>query len=227
MKNLLRALRHEWLQIVLLAAPFALAAAWWDRLPARVVTHWDLHNQPNGWMPKTTGLLVPPAVNVVLCAIIAWVPRIDPRLRRRGGASDLGQRRAVRGFRLGFSAFMTAICLMVIAAVAGWRMDIGRICCTGSLMLFAVVGNYLANLEPNYMMGIRTPWTLEDPATWRATHRMGSRVMVFGSLTLLAVSFFVPSAAQLGLLIGFGVALALWSLGYSAWFYQTHSSATK
>ena len=51
--------------------------------------------------------------------------------------------------------------------------------------------------------------------------------MVFGSLALLIVGFFVSSAVQVGLLIGFVVALAAWSLGYSAWFYQTHAAAAK
>ena len=227
MKNILRLLRHEWLQIVLLAVPFVLAAAWWNKLPANVATHWDIHNRPNGWMPKAPGLLLLPVLNIIPCVIIAWVPRIDPRLRRRGSATELGQRRAWRGFRLGFSAFMTAISLMIIVTAAGWRMDIGRVCFSGTFLLLAVIGNYLANLEPNYLMGIRTPWTLEDPATWRATHRLGSRLIVFGSLALLIVGFFVSSLVQLGLLIGFALVLAVWSLGYSAWFYQTHRAAAE
>ena len=122
MKNLLRLLRHEWLQTVLLAVPFVLAAAWWNKLPANVVTHWDIHNRPNGWMPKAPGLLLLPVVNVLLCFLFAWLPRIDPRLRRRGAATELGQRRAWRGFRLGSGAFMTAISLVIIAAAAGWRI---------------------------------------------------------------------------------------------------------
>ena len=227
MKNILRLLRKESLQVVLLALPFALAALWWNKLPDRVVSHWDLHNQPNGWMPKAPGLLLLPTLNIFLCALIASLPRIDPRLRRRASATDLGQGRAWRGCRLGFSAFMTAFALLIIVTAAGWRLDIGRICCSGMFILLAVTGNYLANLEPNYLMGIRTPWTLEDPATWRATHRLGSRVMVFGSVALLVVGFFVPGAVQFGLLIGFAVLLVLGSLGYSAWFYQTHSAAAK
>ena len=39
------------------------------------------------------------------------------------------------------------------------------------------------------------------------------------------VGFYVSSAGRLGLLIGFVVALAVWSLGYSARFCQTHRAA--
>ena len=135
-----------------------LAAAWWDRLPAHGVIHWDIR----------------------------------------------------RGCRLGLAAFVTALSLMIITTAAGWRVDNGRVCCGGtSLLLLMVVGNYLANLEPNCLMGIRTLWTLEDPATWRATHRLGSRVMVFGSLALFVV---VPATG---------------SFGFSAWFYQTHGTAAR
>ena len=157
MKKLLPTLRREPLQVVLLAVPFVAAAVWWDRLPARVVSHWDLHNQPDGWMPRAPGVLLLPVANVFLCILIALLPRIDPRLRRRGGAADLGQRRAWRAFRIGFSAFLAAISLLIIATAAGRRLDIARLCLSGAFGLLAFVGNYLANLEPNYLMGIRTP----------------------------------------------------------------------
>ena len=216
-------LRKEGFQLVLLALPFVLAEVLWDRLPARVVTHWDFHNQPNGWMPKAPGLLLPPTINVLVTALFALAPRIDPRLRRRG-AGDFSQRRAWRAMRLGVSGFIAGVCLVVIAAAAGWQADVGRVCLMGMLILFAIIGNFLGRLEPNYLLGIRTPWTLEDPTTWRATHRLGSRVMVFGSLALLLVGFFVPSLVLLGMTGGFVVLLVLGSLGYSAWFYQRHAA---
>ncbi len=227
MKNIPRLLRREWLQFVLLVLPFAVAALWWNKLPDRVVSHWDIHNQPNGWMPKAPGLLLTPVLSIFLCVLIAFIPRIDPRLRRSDGNMSLGQRRAWRAFRLGLSALLAAISLMIIASAAGWHFDVGRVCFAGTFLLLAVVGTFLGRLKPHYLMGIRTPWTLEDPETWRATHRVGSRLMVFGSLTLLAVGFFVPATVQFGLLIGFSIVLILWSVGYSAWFYHTHTATAK
>ncbi len=227
MKNILRLLRREFLQITLLVLPFALAAAWWNRLPATVVSHWDIHNQPNGWMPKAPALLLLPVLNIGLCGLFAVLPRIDPRLRRNPDAANPRQRRLWQMFRLASSAQLTVLALVIIVAAAGWRVDIGRVCCSSLLVLLAVMGNFFGNIEPNYLMGIRTPWTLEDPATWRSTHRLGSRVMVFGSVALLVIGFFVPGVVQFGLLIGFAVVLAVGSVGYSAWFYQTHASAVK
>ena len=58
------------------------------------------------------------------------------------------------------------------------------------LLFFIILGNYLGNVRPNYFVGIRTPWTLENPETWRATHRLGGRLMFFGALILLLGQFF-------------------------------------
>lgn len=216
-------LRKEGLQLVVLALPFVLATALWNKLPDRIVTHWDLHNQPNGWMPKAAGLLVPPAINVLVTALIAFVPRIAPRLLHRGEpvlGTGARLRRVWRWLRLVLSTFVAGICMVAASAATGWRLDVGWACSMGGLVLLVVCGNFLANLEPNYLFGIRTPWTLEDPTTWRATHRLGSRVMVFGALALLLVGAFVPGAILTGLLLGFVFLLTLGSLGYSAWFYQ-------
>ena len=220
MKNLSRLLRKEGLQIVILALPFVLAVALWDKLPARIVTHWDFHNRPNGWMPKAQGLFLPPAINVLITLVLALVLRFVPPLRGDGSVTIAGQRRVWRAVRLCQSAVFSSICMVAAVAAAGWQLDIGWACSMASLVLLAVIGNLLANIQPNYLLGIRTPWTLHDPLTWRATHRLASRVMFFGSLALLMVGCLVPGPVLVALLLGFVVLLALGGLGYSAWFHQ-------
>ena len=218
--KILRLLRQESVQLLLLALPFALAAAWWNKLPPTVVTHWNLHGQPNGWMPKGPGLLLAPALNVALCLLFAFLPQLDPRLRRDPSTGTIRYRQILRWCRWAVTAFISVLSLTIIAIAAGWSIDVARLASTGTLLVLAVIGNFMGNLQPNYLIGIRTPWTLEDAATWRATHRLDGRAMVFGSLTLLLVGCFVSSAVLTTLLIVFCVGLGVWSLGYSAWFYQ-------
>ena len=216
----LRFLRRELLQIVILALPFVLAATWWNRCPAVVVTHWGIHGQPNGWMPKAPGLLLAPMLNVALCLLFVFLPRIDPRLRGNPAADTARYRRILRVYRYAITIFIAAAAVAVIAVAAGWRVDIGLLAVDGTLALFVVMGNFLGNLEPNYFVGCRTPWTLQDGETWRATHRTTGRFMVFGALALLVAGFFVAREVAVYLLIVYGVGLATWSLGYSAWFFQ-------
>ena len=216
----LRFLRRELLQVLLLLLPFALAAAWWNRVPPVVVTHWGIHGQPNGWMPKVPGLLLAPALNVGICLLLAFLPTIDPRLRGNPASDSARYRRVLRVYRYGITAFLAVLAVAIIAIAAGWRIDMGRLAFNGALVFMAVAGNFMGNLQPNYFVGCRTPWTLQDGDTWRATHRTTGRLMFFGAVALLAVQFFVTREVQSYLLIAYVVGVAGWSLGYSAWFFQ-------
>ena len=57
----------------------------------------------------------------------------------------------------------------------------------GITVLFLGLGNYLASVQPNYFIGIRTPWTLEDPEIWKKTHRMAGRLWVVSCCVLLVL----------------------------------------
>ena len=54
-----------------------------------------------------------------------------------------------------------------------------------------LMGNYLQAVKPNYFIGIRTPWTLNDEQNWQKTHRLGGRVYMLGGLVLLLASLFL------------------------------------
>ena len=64
----------------------------------------------------------------------------------------------------------------------------------GLLIVFAAVGagqvalgNVLPKIRFNYVVGVRTPWTLADERVWDRTHRvLGPCMMVWGALILLA-----------------------------------------
>ena len=223
--KLRRLLHQEWLQLLILALPFVLAAAWWDRCPAVVVTHWGLRGQPNGWMPKFAGLLAVPALNVVICLGLAFLPRIAPRWGSTATLSSARYRQVLRVYRYALTTFMAEIAAAVIAKAAGWEVAIDLIAINGALALLAVVGNFFGRLEPNYFVGCRTPWTLQDADTWRATHRTTGRLMVFGAVALLGAEFFVGRGAELGLFLVYLLGIGAWSMGYSAWFFRRHRPA--
>ena len=48
----------------------------------------------------------------------------------------------------------------------------GKMLLVFSVVLTLVMGNAAPRIPVNRVMGIRLPWTLKDPDTWRAAHRM-------------------------------------------------------
>ncbi len=202
-----------WLEILLLLAPFAALALLWSALPDRVPVHWNLHNEIDRWEPKGFGLLFPPLLAVGMLLLLHVLPRLDPKLRQRMG--DESRMPAVLAvLRVAIAAFLLVVFSIQIFAALGYNFS-GRILLDACLILFAVLGNYLTALQPNYFVGIRTPWTLENADTWRATHRLGGRLMFFGSIVLLLLQFLLSETACLVALLVAVSALVIWAFWYS------------
>jgi uncharacterized membrane protein len=216
----------SWLENALLIAPFLVLAAMWTRLPERVPIHWNLEGKIDGWASKPFGLLLLPLMSVAINGLLRVVPRLDPKLRNTLGKEDR-MSTVLQIIRLSLVGFCGAIFYAQIMAALGRPVAMGRIVVPSTLVLLAIMGNYLGNLRPNYFAGIRTPWTLESPETWRATHRLGGRLMFFGSLVLLVLQFFVNEATAAFLFVTSAISLAVWGFWYSWHHFRTHGAGAE
>ncbi len=208
-----------WLEAALLLTPFVLLLVSWNDLPARVPIHWNLAGEIDRWGPKAF-ILVLPLVALVVAALFYLVSWIDPKLRQAKASS--GRMGAVLPLlNLAFSAFCLILFLMLLAAAFGRSVATDRIVPTAVLLLLAVIGNYAGNLRPNYFIGLRTPWTLESPATWRATHRLGGRLIFYGAIALLVLQFILSARLFFVLLITAILALVVWTFLYSWYHFRT------
>ena len=90
---------------------------------------------------------------------------------------------------------MAAIQLVAVAAALGWRHRHDPASpSSGPASLFVVIGNYLPKVRPNYMMGIRTPWTLTSDLAWDRTHRLGGRLFVLEGIVFILLGLVRPPA---------------------------------
>ncbi len=215
-----------WLEVGLLIAPFVALVVLWNQLPARVPIHWNLRGEIDGWAPKAIGLVITPVIALLAVALLHVLSWLDPKLRRNLDRTDR-MHKVLQIVSVVFAAFFAAIFAVQIAAALDRTVPAARVLNAGVLTFLAILGNYLGTLRPNYFIGIRTPWTLENPQTWRAAHRLGGRLMFFGSLFLLVLEFFISESAAGVLLLTFVLLLALWSLVYSWHHYRTHGIARK
>jgi uncharacterized membrane protein len=213
--------RLSWLEIVLLAAPFVALAIYWNDLPARIPTHWDFRGQIDGWGAKTPAIFIIPFTALALNALLHILPWFDPKLRRTLSEESL-MPAILPIVRIACLLLFDTIFFVQIATSLGRNVAGGQIMMTGLLVFFVILGNYLGNLRPNYFVGIRTPWSLENPETWRATHRLGGRLMFFGALILLLAQFFIPEALFTWLFVVSILAFAVWGILYSWHHCRTH-----
>ena len=213
----------NWLEVVLLAAPFVALVIYWNDLPARVPTHWDFRGQIDGRMTKVPGILIAPLTALGLSALLHALPWFDPKLRRTPGEESL-MPAVLPIVRIASLLLLDTVFFVQMATSLGRDVAGGRIMMACLLVFFVVMGNYLGNLRPNYFVGIRTPWTLENPETWRATHRLGGRLMFFGALILLVAQWLLSERSFGLLFVGSILSLAAWGILYSWHHSRTHAA---
>ena len=189
--------------------------------PARVPIHWNFRGQIDGWATKTPGIFIIPLTALGITALLRVLPRFDPRLRRALGDESL-MPAVLPIIRLALLLLLDTIFFVQIAASLGRTIPGGRIIVSAVLLFFMVLGNYLGNVRPNYFVGIRTPWTLENPETWQATHRLGGRLMFFGALILFVGQFLLSERIFGCLLVASILFFAAWGFVYSWHHSRTH-----
>jgi uncharacterized membrane protein len=192
------------------AAVLAFSVWALPQLPARVTTHWGIDGQPNGWSSPAFAALLLPGLMVLMSALFAALPGIDP-LRKNyefhGSVYFLLVNVVVM--------FLGVVHVLVLGAALGWPVDFRRAMPVLLGLLFGFMGNLLPRIRPNWFMGIRTPWTLSSETVWRKTHRIGGYAFTAAGLVLLAVGLLSPAVASMKIALWVILPMLLWPVIYS------------
>ena len=182
-------MRSRWfgLAVAVVAAGFSVWA--YPRLPASVVTHWDLRGTPDGYSARGWAVAVMPLVMGLMTVVFNVLPKVDPRRENYD--------KFVSSYWLIANAilvFMGVAHVLILANGLGYTVQVDKLLPVGVGLLLAFLGNYLTRIEPNWFIGIRTPWTLSSDTVWRRTHRTGGWLFVAGGI-VIAAGAFAPRAA--------------------------------
>lgn len=196
--------KQEAPHLAALAALFVAAAVVWPLVPDKIPVHWNLAGEVDRYGGKLEGVLVLPLITFGMYWLLLLLPFIDPRRENY----DRFQR-SYLVIRWCLTLFMTALYGLMLAAAFGVAIDMSL--CISMLMsaLFVVLGLLLENVQPNWFVGIRTPWTLSSAESWTKTHRLSKWVFVAMGLSFLTLGVF-KSAWALALVF-------LTSLGGIGW----------
>jgi uncharacterized membrane protein len=177
------------LAFLFLVGAWVLALIAYPHMPESIASHWGASGEANGYVNRFWGTFFPPILMTGLYLLFVLVPNIDPR------------RENIRKFRRSYDYFL-AVLLFFLLCISGYSLawNLGHhismsifLSPTMAILFFAV-GTLTGNAEPNYMIGIRTPWTLSSDTVWRKTHHLGGRAFQIASLFCLLGTFF-PKAS--------------------------------
>ena len=169
---------------------------------------------PDDWMARFPGAFLLPAIAAGTYLLLFALRRIDPRRAHYARFEDTWW------VILNVLALLMAVFhVLTLGLALGWPIDMGRAVTITIGLLFVGLGNYLPRVRSNWWIGIRTPWTLESEAVWRATHRMGGWTFVAAGLALVLAGIALPpgprewvagAALALGVLIPFAYSYLAW-----------------
>lgn len=167
--------------LLVFAAALTLAA--YPLMPDIVASHWNAAGEVNGTMPKFWGLIIIPLLMYGFCTLLAVLPRIDPLRNNYRKFQDYYE-----GFILVFAAFLFFIQLQIILWGLGIRVSPNLTMPIMIGILFIYIGFLLEHAEPNWFVGIRTPWTLSSDSVWKKTHqRAGALFKLAGAVSFIGI----------------------------------------
>lgn len=178
-----------------------LGATWWtsSQVPdgSKIPIHWNLKGEVDGWGGRGSLWILPLAMDGLVGLLIV-LALIEPR---RGRA--LLDSKAYLFTGLATLFVLGCVQVGVLATVLGKEFPMMPVVFSAIGLLFVIIGNYLGKVRSNFIMGIRTPWTLSSELSWNKTHRLGGRLFaLIGVLFLVLAWVEIPEATLLWILLG-------------------------
>ncbi len=177
-------MRNRWFGVVVAALAAAVSVWAYGRLPETVATHWSLQGTPDGYSSRLWAAAVMPFATLCLTGLFNVLPKMDPR--RENYAKFLSSYWLIANAVLAFSGLAH---VLILANALGYTVQVDRLVPVGLGLLFAFLGNYLTRVEPNWFVGVRTPWTLSSDTVWRKVHRTAGWLFVIAGLVIAGGAF--------------------------------------
>jgi uncharacterized membrane protein len=148
--------------------------------------HWGPNGQVDGFAPAPVALLLP-AVMVTATLSLFFI------LKRKGLGKDFEAGRHVIDPSISFIAVLGLLTLAATVAIGlGHAVNMPRLLTAAVGAMLLVLGNYLPKSQPNWIAGVRLPWTLRDPDNWRQTNLWTGRLMMAGGFVALVAALLNP-----------------------------------
>jgi len=183
-------------------------------MPDIVPTHFNAAGEADDYGPKWINAFLLPGIAVITYLFLLFIPKIDPKKRIESA------QKPIAAIRILIPLFLVGIYSLVMMKSLDMDIDISRFVSISVGIVIMISGNYMNSIKPNYFIGIRTPWTLEDPDVWKKTHRFSSKIWIIGGLIMIISSVFINQESYVYVIITATLFLAVIPLLYSYFIFH-------
>jgi uncharacterized membrane protein len=205
--------------IVIWLLPVAYLLYIYPSLPVSVPVHFGIDGNPDRYGSKgeflvTFYILLGSSAFVYL--LLKFLPAIDPKKMVKVGEATF------RKLAFGLVLFFSALAIAIIFSTVNRSFQVNKLILPVIGLLFAFIGNIMNSIKPNYFAGIRTPWTLEDDNTWRATHRLAGKIWFAGGIIITVAVLLLPARVGIIVFMSLIAVMVLIPVIYSYIYYKKH-----
>ena len=178
--------KYKWqliLTSVIILLPVLAGLILWDKLPEQMPTHFNSQGAADGYSSKAFAVFGLPGILLAVHWLCMLGTNADPKKKNI--------HTKFFAIILWTCPVISVLCNFAIYSYAmGGKIDISRIVFLLLAVVFIIIGNLMPKLKQSYTVGIKLPWTLNDPENWNATHRLAGKLWVIGGVLMLFGNFF-------------------------------------
>lgn len=175
-------LKPDWPLWVILSGLFIIGAILYPILPKEVPIHWNLQGEVNDYVSRFSAAFISPLFILGVYILLLVLPLVDPFRKNYVRFASI-----YRLMRWVIMMLIITIHTISLALALGYNVQAHLIINGAIAISFIVVGHAMEFISPNFIFGIRTPWTLANEEVWRQTHELGAKVWVIGGFICLAL----------------------------------------
>jgi uncharacterized membrane protein len=199
--------------VVIWALPLVYLIGVYPSLGPTLPIHFDMAGKPNGYGSREAFVgvvLTISGIGLGTALLVRFLPRIDPKNKARYSQAIF--------IRISYALvlFLSLLSAVIIYASVNGHFTLPQKFLYPLLgLFFAYLGNMFNNVKPNYFVGIRTPWTLENEVVWRKTHQLAARIWLPGGILLAILGWVLPQTAAHIVFITAILVMAIVPVAYS------------
>lgn len=163
---------------ILCIIPMIFSILLYNKLPEKIPTHFNINGEVDSYGSKLFVCILLPIILCIVNILLNIILNNDPKKQNHNETL------------LNISKFIIPLMSLIfipssILISLGFNINIAIIAPIFISIIFILIGNYLPKCRPNYTMGIRLPWTLNNENNWIKTHRLSGFLWVISGLILL------------------------------------------
>jgi uncharacterized membrane protein len=212
----------EILVLLIAAIPVFYLAFIYNSLPETVPTHFGITGKPNAFGNKSSLWITVSIMSVLSIGIyllVTNISKIDPKKSAKLSAQTFQK------IAIGVVLLLSAVNISIIYSTANGMFNT-KLFFPLLGLFFIYMGNMMHSIKPNYFVGIRLPWTLEDPNNWRATHQLSGKLWFVGGIIITLCTLLLPEKIGSIIFICLVAVIVLIPIIYSYSYFKKHKQVS-